>query len=54
MILIFGSHNSRYTYTGSLCPHNDLAYEIEASQIKDAIRLYEEKFNVKITTVRRF
>jgi hypothetical protein len=49
MPLLFGPLNSRYTYTGSLCPHNDLAYESKALTLGDALRDYEVKFNVSIS-----
>jgi len=41
MPLLFGPKNSRYTYTGSLCPHNDLAFESKAKTLSEAISDYE-------------
>jgi hypothetical protein len=48
MPLIFGPRNSRYAYTGSLCPHNDLALESNAITLGEAIADYEKKFDVRI------
>jgi hypothetical protein len=48
MPLLFGPKNSRYTYTGTPCPHNDLALKSDATTLGEAIRDYEERFNVSI------
>lgn len=48
MPLLFGPMNSRYTYTGTPCPHNDLALKSDATILWGAMRDYEEHFNVKI------
>lgn len=48
MPLIFGPLNSRYAYTGSPCPHSDLAFEISDLTLRDALRSYEAKFDVMI------
>lgn len=48
MPLIFGPLNSRYTYTGSPCPHSDLAFEISDGTLGDALRSYEIRFSVLI------
>jgi hypothetical protein len=53
MPLLFGPKNSRYTYTGSLCPHNDLAFESKAKTLNEAISDYEAKFNVSITPYQK-
>ncbi len=48
MPLLFGPKNSRMTYTGSPCPHNDLAFNVSDMILKDALRKYEIQFNVTI------
>lgn len=48
MPLIFGPNNSRYAYTGSPCPHIDLAFESTAETLGAAIRDYEVHFDVSI------
>lgn len=48
MPLICGPKNSRYTFTGSPCPHLDLAYEISAKTLSEAIFAYESRFDVRI------
>jgi hypothetical protein len=48
MPLIFGPKNSRYTYTGTPCPHNDLALPSNAKTLHEAIQEYEKHFNVAI------
>jgi hypothetical protein len=48
MPLLFGPKNSRYTYTGTPCPHNDLAFASDAKTLSDAIQQYEEHFKVVI------
>lgn len=48
MQLIFGPSNSRYTYTGSPVPHNDLAYEIAVNTLGEALAAYELRFNATI------
>jgi len=49
MPLIFGPKNSRYAYTGSPCPHTDLAFESNAETLGDAIKAYEARFDVSIS-----
>lgn len=49
MPFLCGPKNSRYTYTGTLCPHLDLALESSARTLGAAIQEYEAHFNVKIT-----
>lgn len=41
--------NSRFTYTGSRCPHLDLAVSSTATTLGAAIRDYETHFHAKIT-----
>ncbi len=48
MPLLFGPLNSRYTYTGSPCPHTDLALKSDAKTLGEAIREYERHFNVEV------
>ena len=48
MPLLFGPKNSRYTYTGTPCPHNDLALKSDAKTLGDAIQHYETYFNVRV------
>ncbi len=48
MPLLFGPKNSRYAYTGSLCPHNDLALQSNAKSLGEAIQHYEAHFNVSV------
>lgn len=48
MPLLFGPKNSRYTYTGTPCPHNDLALKSNARTLGEAIRDYEKHFSLKI------
>ena len=48
MQLIFGPSNSRYTYTGSPVPHNDLAYEIAVNTLGEALAAYELRFNATV------
>ena len=48
MPLLFGPKNSRYAYTGSACPHNDLALPSDATTLGEAIREYELAFNVLV------
>lgn len=49
MPLICGPKNSRYTFTGSPCPHLDLAIEVVAGNLDDALRAYESHFHVAIS-----
>ncbi|CAM2143919.1 protein of unknown function [Pararobbsia alpina] len=49
MVLLCGPKNSRYTYTGSRCPHTDLALESDALTLGDAIAQYERHFGVRIS-----
>ncbi|KMW44486.1 hypothetical protein PQH03_15920 [Ralstonia insidiosa] len=48
MPLVFGPKNSRYTYTGSPCPHSDLAFHSDAETLNAALREYEAHFGVTI------
>lgn len=48
MPFLCGPKNSRYTYTGTLCPHLDLALRSNAQTLDDAIRDYEAHFNVQV------
>ena len=48
MPLIFGPKNSRYSYTRSPCPHNDLALRSTARTLGEAIQHYEAEFDVAI------
>jgi len=48
MPLLFGPKNSRYVYTGTPCPHNDLALKSSARTLGEAIRDYEQHFNLEI------
>jgi hypothetical protein len=48
MATIFGPNNSRYTYTGTPCPHTDLAFSANVKTLGDAIKAYEEHFDVTI------
>jgi len=48
MITIFGPKNSRYAYTGTPCPHTDLAFVSNAETLGDAIQSYEQRFDVTI------
>lgn len=48
MPLLFGPKNSRYTYTGTPCPHSDLALKSGAKTLGEAIRDYEDRFNVRV------
>lgn len=49
MPLISGPKNSRYMYTGSPCPHNDLAVRSTARTLGEAIQHYESEFGVTIS-----
>ena len=49
MPLVFGPKNSRYAYTGSPCPHTDLALKVDALTLGDAIAHYESHFSVRIS-----
>ncbi len=44
-----GPMNSRFTYTGSRCPHLDLAVHSAATTLDAAIRDYETRFGAQIT-----
>ena len=48
MALVCGPKNSRFTYTGSLCPHTDLAIEVSANRLSEAISAYERTFNAEV------
>ena len=48
MPVIFGPLNSRFAFTGTPCPHDDLAFETSDRTLHDALRSYEAKFNVVI------
>ena len=48
MALVCGPKNSRYTYTGSRSPHTDLAIEVDAATVRDAVAAYEAKFHCNI------
>ena len=48
MPFICGPRNSRYTYTGTQCPHLDLALRSNARTLDDAVREYEAHFNVRV------
>lgn len=48
MPLIFGPFNSRFAFTGSRCPHSDLAYQISDLTLGDALRSYEAKFDTVV------
>jgi hypothetical protein len=48
MPLLSGPKNSRYTYTGTPCPHQDLALKSNARTLGEAIQDYEKHFNVTI------
>ncbi len=48
MPFLCGPKNSRFTYTGSLCPHLDLALRSTARSLGEAILEYEAHFNTKI------
>lgn len=49
MPFLCGPKNSRYTYTGTSCPHLDLALRSNAQFLGQAIREYEARFHVKVT-----
>ncbi len=49
MPLLCGPKNSRFTFTGSRCPHLDLAVESAAKTLDEALRDYERRFNVRVT-----
>lgn len=49
MPLLCGPKNSRYAYTGNLCPHTDLALKVDALTLGDAIAQYETHFGVRIS-----
>jgi len=48
MPIIFGPNNSRYSYTGSPCPHTDLAFESSAKTLSEALKAYEDHFDVSV------
>jgi hypothetical protein len=48
MPTIFGPVNSRYAYTGSPCPHNDLAFESTAETLGEALKAYQIHFDVSV------
>ncbi|QJQ02086.1 hypothetical protein C798_18170 [Herbaspirillum rubrisubalbicans Os34] len=48
MPIIFGPVNSRYAFTGSPCPHNDLAFESNAQTLGEALKAYQEHFDVSV------
>ncbi len=48
MPFLCGPKNSRFTYTGSPCPHLDLALYSTARSLGEAILEYEAYFNTKI------
>lgn len=49
MPYLCGPKNSRFTFTGTLCPHLDLALESKARSLGAAILEYERHFNVNVT-----
>ena len=49
MPLVCGPKNSRYAYTGSPCPHTDLALKVDALTLGDALARYESHFGVRIS-----
>jgi hypothetical protein len=48
MPLLCGPCNSRFTYTGSKCPHLGLAIQSDARTVAEALEHYERHFSVKI------
>lgn len=48
-MLVCGPKNSRYTYTGTRCPHTDLAIEVNAETVREAVAAYEAMFACKVT-----
>lgn len=48
MPYLCGPNNSRYSYTGSPCPHLDLALKSDARTLGGAVAEYETHFNVQI------
>jgi hypothetical protein len=48
MPLICGPKNSMMTFTGSPCPHTELAFKTSELHLADAIREYEKVFYVSI------
>ena len=48
MPLLFGPLNPRFAYTGTPCPHADLAFEVPDRTLHDALRSYETRFDVTI------
>ncbi len=48
MPLLCGPLNSRFTFTGSLCPHLDLAIQSNAQTLGEALSDYERHFKIKI------
>jgi hypothetical protein len=48
MPFISGPKNSRMTFTGTPCPHIDLAFHTDELHLAAAIREYEKAFNVMI------
>ena len=51
MPLICGPKNSRYEYTGSKCPHTDLALKVDVFNLLAAIQIYEKYFNVTVKPI---
>lgn len=49
MPLVCGPKNSRYAYTGSKCPHTDLALEVTALTLAEALATYEKHFKVSVS-----
>ena len=49
MIYLYGPKNARYTYTGSPVPHLDLAYCCKAHTLAEALSIYENVFNARVT-----
>lgn len=49
MPFLCGPKNSRYAYTGTLCPHLDLALRSNAHTLAEAIFDYEQHFDVRVT-----
>lgn len=49
MIFICGPNNSRYSYTGTRCPHLDLAINSTATTVAEAITEYQQHFGVNVT-----
>ena len=48
MPLICSPKNSRMTFTGTKCPHTDLAFKTAKLHLASAIREYEKALNVTV------